>query len=213
MDNSLILEENLVKIAENAPKVYESGHRVGYEEGKKAEYDAFWDGLQHNGDGTTDYRYKFFYWEDSYYNPKYPIYSTKSSMVAAYQNARITDTLVDIDLSATQLAGSMFANASLLVTIRKLIFGKKLTDVGNMFLSCNSLVELNAEGEICVNNLNLKWSTLLNKASIESVINALSATTSGLTVTFSAKAVANAFTDEEWAALEATKTNWTISLV
>lgn len=62
-------------------------------------------------------------------------------------------------------------------------------------------------------SINFKWSTLLSKASIESIINALSTTTSGLTVTLSETAVNNAFTAEEWDALEATKTNWTISLV
>ena len=78
--------------------------------------------------------------------------------------------------------------------------------------SCPRLENVTFEGEIA-KNFNVKWSTKLSKASIESIINALSTTTSGLTVTLSETAVNNAFTAEEWDALEATKTNWTISLV
>jgi hypothetical protein len=62
-------------------------------------------------------------------------------------------------------------------------------------------------------NFNVHWSPKLSKASIESIINALSSTTSGLTVTISKTAKEAAFTSAEWSALIATKSNWTISLV
>jgi hypothetical protein len=62
-------------------------------------------------------------------------------------------------------------------------------------------------------NFNVHWSPKLSKASIESIINALSSTTSGLTVTISKTAKEAVFTTEEWATLIATKPNWTISLV
>jgi hypothetical protein len=45
------------------------------------------------------------------------------------------------------------------------------------------------------------------------VITALSTTATGKTVTFSKTAKQNAFTDAEWAALIATKQNWTFTLV
>jgi hypothetical protein len=83
----------------------------------------------------------------------------------------------------------------------------------NTFFSCKKLQELNIEGTIGQNNLNLKDSTELSKNSMTSVINALSTTTSGLSVTFSKTARTNAFTDDEWAALIATKPNWTINLL
>jgi hypothetical protein len=63
----------------------------------------------------------------------------------------------------------------------------------------------------------------LTHDSIASIINTLSATTAGQSVTFSVTAVNNAFetssgaadgsTSAEWNALVATKSNWTISLV
>jgi hypothetical protein len=67
-------------------------------------------------------------------------------------------------------------------------------------------------GTVSVSGLNLQWSTKLSKASITSIINCLSSTTSGLSITLSKTAVDNAFTAEEWAALENTKHNWTIAL-
>ena len=79
------------------------------------------------------------------------------------------------------------------------------------FIQCNALENLTIDGTIGQNNFNLKDSTKLSKASIESVIDALSTTTSGLTVTFSKTAVDNAFTADEWAALKATKSNWDIT--
>ena len=77
--------------------------------------------------------------------------------------------------------------------------------------------------KITKNGFDVQWSTELSKESIISIINALSDTTTALTVTLSKTAVNNAFetakgnadgsTSEEWAALIATKQNWTISLV
>ena len=62
-------------------------------------------------------------------------------------------------------------------------------------------------------DFDIKNLTLISKDNIINIINCLSTTTSGLTVTLSQTAVNNAFTTEEWEALEATKSNWTISLV
>jgi hypothetical protein len=75
------------------------------------------------------------------------------------------------------------------------------------------LEELYCEGTLDITGLNLKDSTKLNKASIESIISVLSTTTTGLSITLSKTAVNNAFTTDEWNALIGTRTNWTISLV
>lgn len=81
------------------------------------------------------------------------------------------------------------------------------------FNQCKKLEEVRFYGTIGSNGIDFQHSTKLSRASIESIINALSSTTSGLTVTFSKTAVNNAFTTAEWNALAATKSNWTISLV
>lgn len=91
-----------------------------------------------------------------------------------------------------------------------------------MFNGSSALVNLIIEGTIGMAGFNVSPCTKLSKASITSIINALSSTTSGLIVTLSKTAVNKAFatteggtngsTSDEWAALIATKTNWTITL-
>ena len=82
----------------------------------------------------------------------------------------------------------------------------------NTFLGCSALTRIIFKSEIWQNGLDLHWSTNLSRESIESIINALSTITNGTTLTLSQTAKENAFTDEEWASLIATKPNWTISL-
>lgn len=83
----------------------------------------------------------------------------------------------------------------------------------NTFNNAADLENIIFEGTIGQNGLNLQWSTKLSKASIESIVGCLSTTTSGLSITLSKTAVNNAFTTDEWTALEQTRPNWTISLV
>jgi hypothetical protein len=83
----------------------------------------------------------------------------------------------------------------------------------NTFANNSSLTDIEIDGVIAANGFDVRWSKRMTKESITSIINALSATTSGLSVTLSAPAVNNAFSADEWATLIATKPNWTISLV
>jgi hypothetical protein len=210
--------------AEKLSKVYEGVERVeglneelektlyGTDTGGKSFYDAFWDAFQ-KGD-RTHYNTAFAYtgWNDKIYNPKYPITPKNINGIGNmfFWNQEITDTKVPI--TAIGNAGQAFANAKNIKRIPKLIFNG-CTNVTNMFQGCSNLEELYCEGTLDITGLNLKDSTKLNKASITSVINALSTTTSGLTITFSKTAKEAAFTADEWAALIATRKNWTISLV
>ena len=79
------------------------------------------------------------------------------------------------------------------------------------FNACYALKEIRFEGVIH-NDISFVDCPLA-KESITSVINALSASASGKTVTFNKSAKETAFTDSEWAELIATKSNWTFSLV
>ena len=107
---------------------------------------------------------------------------------------------------------SAFNSCYHLKSIDKIIISETTTFRATSFQTCRELEEVRFEGVLGTNGLDLQWSTKLSKASIESIISVLSTTTSGLTVTLSQTAVNNAFTTEEWQALEATKTNWTILL-
>lgn len=181
-----------------------------FEEGKVAEYDAFWKEYYK----TASWAYAFYglMWNDKNYNPPEPIKPASGTSAAAmYQTSTITDTKVPLDLSGVSNINYIFYNARQLKTIQDITFPTSGTASG-AFSQCSALENITVSGSIRI-SLAFNSCTNLKKASIESIINALSDTTSGLTVTFSETAVNNAFTAEEWEALEATKTNWTISLV
>ena len=81
----------------------------------------------------------------------------------------------------------------------------------NMFTNCTSLENIKITGPM-YGNVNFQWCPL-TADSMRSVVSALSDTATGRAATFNKAAKEAAFTDEEWAALIATKQNWTISLV
>jgi hypothetical protein len=119
------------------------------------------------------------------------------------------------------MAGNTIGNK--LEEIRQPLLVDENTKHGGGFESLYGLKEVRFNGTIGQNGLNFQWSTKLSKASIESVITALSPNTSGLSVTLSKTAVNAAFetsvgakdgsASAEWATLIATKQNWTINLV
>lgn len=235
------------KTAEYASKVDDV-----FEAGKKAEYDAFWDAFQDNGNRTR-YEYAFASgWSAESFNPKYDIKPTSAQYMFNQCKAKVdfrevlaknnitfdfSNTGNDVSyafsncsftaipvINLTNLTKgdwstiAIFGYNSTLHTIEKIIIKEDgSTPIYGWFYSALSLVEVRFEGVIGQNGLNLQWSTKLSKASITSIINALSTTTSGLTVTLSKTAVNNAFeggsTGSEWTTLIGTKTNWTISLV
>ena len=118
--------------------------------------------------------------------------------------------------SVTDLA-AVFYSCSSLVEIEKLILKK---DGSNTFahtqswqypfFNCTALKHIVIEGVIG-STVSFQWCPL-TKESITSIINALSTTSSGQTVTFKKTAKEAAFTADEWDELISTKKNWTFSL-
>lgn len=98
-----------------------------------------------------------------------------------------------------------------MVSIEEMIVGAS-TGYNATFAAATDLTDLTVSGVIGQNGFDVKDCKKLTKASITSVINALSPTTSGLSVTISKTAKESAFTPEEWSVLESTKSNWTIAL-
>ena len=139
---------------------------------------------------------------------------SKSTNVSSLFNSSVTIThLPTMDFSSATDAQLAFAYASKLHTIDELIVGEKITTITSAFAGCIVLENVVIKGTIKINGFDFKDCKKLFKASITSIINALSTTTSGLAVTLSKTAVNNAFTTDEWNTLIATKSNWTISLV
>lgn len=140
-----------------------------------------------------------------------------------FMNSFVTHIGVIDTRSASQLYQPFSANRY--HTFDKLI----LRDDGSQtfgnhpFSGASALVNIEIEGVIGQNGLSFQWSTKLSNESITSVVNALSTTTSGLSITLSKVAVDKAFeiaqgdnngsTESDWAALVATRPNWTINLV
>lgn len=120
-----------------------------------------------------------------------------------------------IDTRSASNINYLFRYANQLVTIQNLILKDdgSQTVASTTFQYANALENLTITGTIGKSGLDFSTCTKLSKASITSVVNALSSTTSGLSVTFSKTAIGNAFTEAEWNALAATKPNWTINWV
>lgn len=130
-----------------------------------------------------------------------------------FSNSKFTR-LGKIDYSRANTLASAFSASKNLHTIDELIVGAS-TSFNGAFNECPALENLKISGTIGQNGLNFKDSPKLSKASITSVMNALSTTTSGLAVTFSQTAVETAFgsTDSaEWTDLKDTRPDWIIVL-
>lgn len=132
---------------------------------------------------------------------------------------------IDVDLTKCVQLSNGFSEgwgAGKKTTI-SLYITEKCTTFGGCFNSCTALTNLTfKEGSVIAATLNIQYSPL-TKASITSVVNALSSTATGQTLTLKLSAVNTAFetssgaadgsTSAEFAALVATKTNWTITMI
>lgn len=196
---------------------------AAFEAGRKAERDFFWDAMQNGGD-KQNYYYAFAYnrFADANFYPKYDIKCSDGTTPARYvfYNAiGITDTKVGVYANSNNAQYIFYGSG--LVTIR-LFHVYETTNLSYAFRNCTALENITMSGVIG-KDVSFENSDKLTHDSIVSIINTLSATTAGQSVTFSVTAVNNAFetssgaadgsTSAEWNALVATKSNWTISLV
>ena len=244
------IAEKLSYIAENEPKVYQAGYEKGkseggdsegaynegFEAGKQAEYDAFWDRYQDNGN-RTDYANAFSGrgWSESTFKPKYDMTVTNPYMLFRYCGIKdlgvairnsgkrliidnhtlsysFNNTLLEIidNVEFAQVLTKLdaaFNSSSLLREIRIPIPIIETTTLG-AFSSCGALEEVRFNGTIGTSTLNLQWSTKLSKASIENIVSCLSTTTNGLTVTLSKTSVNKAFETSEGANDGTTSAEW-----
>ena len=141
------------------------------------------------------------------------------------QNSKFITHFPICDMRKMARLDHLFFGCDKLQSIEKII----LKDDGSQtfsqysFYELPKLEELFFEGVIGKSGIALQASVKLSKASITNIIQHLSTTTNGLSITLSNNAVNNAFetstgaadgsTSADWLALVATKSNWTISLV
>ena len=198
--------EKLTVVAKNQQKVFDAG-RVQGERDWWEKYQRWTATSYHN-----DYMYAFagYLWDDTAYDPIVQIDATaRSNDIFAY--SRITDTKVPVNIasSSTTNKNATFRNATNLVTIRKFIVNASQS-MNGQFSGCTKLKNLTIEGTI--GKAVGLGECPLTRESIESVVNALSTNTSGLTCTFKKTAVESAYTDEQWAAVKNSKPNWAFAL-
>ncbi len=179
-----------------------------YEAGKQAEYDAFWDAYQENGQ-RTNYTYAFYNrgWVDATFNPKYDIVAVgNAANLFAY--SKFTDTKVAINLAGATNINGLFNYCTFMHTIRKLIVSNTTPFSGNSFGNCPALENITIEGTIA-NSIGFPQSSLLSTDSVNSVINALKDLTGATsqTLTFHAE-VGASLTDAQKAVI--TAKNWTL---
>ena len=154
--------------------------------------------------------------------------SKAEALIGAFSYANKFTEIPTIDLRgltnrSSDRIGSLFQSCTALVTIEKLIIEEDIKMNGMLFQHDGDLNNIIIEGTIGQNGFDIHWSTKLSRESIESIINALSDTTSGLTVTLSEAACKKAFNvpdDEDIFAgsamfcdLVLSKSNWTIALI
>ena len=203
------IAEKLIRLKQDFDNVFKAG--------KNAQQDNFWDIYQGKG-GAKGYGYAFAgnAWKDDIYTPKYDIVVNYTAAYM-YYDTRITDTKIVIDLASgagSRSTSNMFNAASNLKTIKKLIVSETTPFVSSTFQNCTSLQNIEIEGTIGVNGFDIHWSKDLTAESIDSIVRALSTTTSGLTITLPYEAwTTHALeygapnTNELWES----RSNWTIN--
>ena len=77
-NNTTQLEALLAKAKALPTANEEGGYNEGYEAGKRAEYDAFWDALQNYGNRER-YDYAFYQWGSETLHPKYKVASKNTN--------------------------------------------------------------------------------------------------------------------------------------
>ena len=206
----------LTEILENTDKCY----NAGIEDGKKSEWDTFWDNFQDYGK-RTGYRYGFSGdgWNDETFKPKYliqPKSSTSSIFEEAFRikNSAYTD-LLDfskasatqgifhkcyeleklkiIDLRCSTSISQIFRACRKLISIDELYLPIGNLTTSDMFYQCYELTSIGIMSEIGVGGLDFRDCTKLNRETLRNLIWSLSNDTVGLSITFPLAAVAREF--------------------
>lgn len=240
------IADKLTQAAENVELVYQAGQDAGKEEAYDLFWDTFQkNGTR--GDYTYAFYYQYWTPEtfrpkyDLIVTMGTGMFNRFNQYKPIFDLAQCLEDLgITFDLSGASTFTSIFADSNVSriptvdttsnVTLSSVFARSKATTIDKLILKADgsqsgyqtfdnmpNLENIVIEGVLGNSAANLGASTKLSKASITSFINALSATKTGQSITFSLTAVNSAFTDgstgTEWAELIATKPNWTISLI
>lgn len=133
------IADKLTAIAENVPRVYEAG--------KKAEYDAFWDACQENGNRTNyDAAFGQATWNGNNFKPKYDMKPTTATQMFYRFNgngftasmdlaARLEECGVTLDFSECEYFNYCFQNAQI-NRVGVLDVRKAKSTINSLFSNC-----------------------------------------------------------------------------
>lgn len=217
------IAEKITQIAENQQKIYDKGVEDGKAQGGgDSFYDTFWDEFQLKG-ARKDYWGAFSGagWTDTIFNPKYPLDKVGTSHNYMFMNTGITS-ISQITINASNLK-QPFYNASNIKTIGTLILPQTVTSGTTPFQGMSALKNIVIDGVLAV-SVDFQNSTKLSKASIISIVNALSNTKTGASLTLSKTAVNTAFgidvdntatypEGSEYYTLRQSKSNWNFNYI
>ena len=237
------IAEKLVTISENIPKVYEAGKVSGSGSGDSY-YDEFWDAYQENGNRNQYiYAFAGRGWTDVSFKPKYTINcgtgtmymfsgtnienldtskldTSKvvrySYMFAGNTTTTTTKNIGALDISSATQIDYIFNYCTRLEVIDLLKFPSnptQITGATNAFQKCEKLREIRIDGVIGV-GLDFKWSVDLSADSLKSIVEHLSDSVTGQTLTLptTAESTYNAkYGEGAWATLIAPIINWTFA--
>lgn len=242
------IADKLTTVAENVPKVYEQGKKAQekefWEEYLRNGYDM--SGMFSGGGWKADNfkpTKKMYPWSAA---RMFCLFDAGKHCAALDMVTHLEKLGVELDFSRCVSMDSCFSGANIcrlgVIDIRKsplsyygIFASDKLVTVDELkvaenikysalFNGATALENLTITGTIGQNGFSVAQSTKLSKISITSIINALSQTTSGLTVTLSKTAVNNAFginiddpttwaEGTEYYELRHSRDNWTITYV
>jgi hypothetical protein len=139
-------------------------------------------------------------------------FSGATSLLRTFQSAATLTRIGVVDASRAVDFRNVFNMCRALQSIELLVMSETTGaqyNAATVFNNCTALTDLTVDGVLWF-SLSFQWCPL-SRDSIESVMAALSDTVTGQTATFNKAAVEAVFTTEEWAALCATRSNWTIA--
>lgn len=195
----------------------------GYEKGKQAEHDAFWDVYQENGSASREYEYAFRDgFNDENFKPKYDFHIKGNySGSGMFYRSKITDIVaclnrqgvvwecsqalrLDSTFQQTLTKTVPIIDASVLTRLQQTFNNATNLQeivINNLQAACTFSIAFNSCSALTTvsitgeigNDINFQWSTKLTRASIENIINHLSNTASGKKLTLSKTATENAF--------------------
>lgn len=181
----------------------EEAYNYGFENGKKSEYDAFWDSYLNNGNLTVcDNLFAGKGWNNSNFKPTYSLKPTRCNSMFSLTNIsgslskKLNDLGIKFDFSNCTLFSSMFTNALNITEIPPIDLSKA-TNTSGMFVNASEVITVGtlncSDNTVLTNNMfdnmnkleNITFSGVitssirfaqsskLTKESVMSIVNAL----------------------------------------